>query len=65
VVASGVIRVKASHEASFGLDRDKAAADKWLTDAVGTTGFDDCIVENSSRRVIPRIWVVQGEIGVG
>ncbi len=65
MVESGVIRVKASHEASFGQDRDKAAADEWFTDAVVTTGFDDRIVQNSSRRVIPRIWVIQGEIDVG
>jgi hypothetical protein len=64
VVESGVIRFKA-HEASFRDDRDRASADKWWTDAVLTTDFDDCIVQNTSRRVIPRIWVVQGEIGVG
>ncbi len=65
MVESGVIRVKASYEASFGQARDKAAVEEWLTDAVVTTGFDDRIVQNSGRRVIPRIWVIQGEIDVG
>jgi hypothetical protein len=63
VVESRVIRFKA-HEASFRQDRDRATADKGWADAVVTTGFDDGIVQNSSRRVIARIWVVQGEIGV-
>jgi hypothetical protein len=52
-------------EAGFRQDRDRATADKWWTEAVVTTGFDDGIVQNSNRRVIPRIWVVEGEIDMG